>query len=74
MVANVVQHKIEKEKQPSKYDNNFQYFIEKMARKMPQITLFPPLFLEEILTKTKCCMALFIKSNKYLLVITMILD
>jgi hypothetical protein len=44
MVANVVQHKIEKEKQPSKYDKKFQLFLEKMARKMPQITLFSHLF------------------------------
>jgi hypothetical protein len=44
MVANVVQHKIEKEKQRSRYDKNFQLFLEKMARKMPQITLFFPLF------------------------------
>ncbi len=42
MVANVVQHKIEKEKWQSRYHKKLQFFFDKMARKMPQITFFPP--------------------------------
>jgi len=74
MVANVVQHKIEKEKQQSKYNNFFSIVSWKNGKENASNYPFFPPFLEEILTKTKCCMALLIKSSKYLLAITMILD
>jgi hypothetical protein len=52
---------------------NFNFFLTKWQEKCLKLP-FSPLFLEEILTKTKYCMALLIKSNKYLLAITIILD